>query len=461
MVSAEEMTMITVVSFETPELGDRSYLAHDGSVGVVVDPQRDVDRFLASVRDEKIRVSHVLETHIHNDYVTGGLVLARLLKASYVVSAGDRVAYCRHAVRDGDELEAGSLRVTALATPGHTDHHLSYLVTDGEHRAVFTGGSLLYGATGRSDLLGAERTEELTRAQFRSVRRLAAMLPEDTAVYPTHGFGSFCAATPTATVQMSTIGQQKLSNPALTAADEEEFVQATVAGLTPYPRYYAHMGYLNLAGPVPVDPSPPAPVDPEELGRRLREGHWVVDVRDRKAYAAAHLLGSLGVELGKDFTSYLGWILAWGTPITLIGDTVEQVTRAQRDLARIGVDRVAGACTGGAAHLRQAGPTGSYPVAGFRELARAVAGGAAPYVLDVRHDHEWADGHILGAHHIPFEDLAERTGEVPADREAWVHCQSGMRASIAASILDAAGRRPVLVDDDWGRAAAAGLPVTA
>jgi hydroxyacylglutathione hydrolase len=452
--------VIKVVTFETPELGDRSYLVHDGEVGVVVDPQRDVDRFLAGVRQERVRVSHVLETHMHNDYVTGGLVLARLLGADYVVSADDRVAYQRLAVGDGEQLRAGSLRVTALATPGHTDHHLSYLVADGDRRAVFTGGSLLYGATGRSDLLGDEHTEALTRAQFRSVRKLADTLPDDTEVYPTHGFGSFCAATPTVTLASSTIGQQRLSNPALTTKDEEEFVRVTVAGLTPYPRYYAHMGYLNLAGPGPVDPSPPAPVDPGELARRLREGHWVVDVRNRRAYAAAHLLGSRGVELGKDFASYLGWILAWGTPLTLIGDTVEQVTQAQRDLALIGVDRVAGAYTGGVTHLEQAGSIGSYPVADFTALAKAVAGGADPYVLDVRHDYEWTGGHLAGAHHIPFEDLAGRVGQVPAGREVWVHCRSGMRASIAASILDAAGRQPVLVDDDWDRALAAGLTVT-
>jgi hydroxyacylglutathione hydrolase len=452
--------MIEVITFETPELGDRSYLAHDGTVGVLVDPQRDVDRFLAGIREAGVRVSHVLETHMHNDYVTGGLVLARLLGADYVVSADDRVAYQRRAVRDGDELHAGSLRVRVLATPGHTDHHLSYLAGDGRRQAVFTGGSMLYGATGRSDLLGADRTEELTRAQFRSVRRLAGTLPEDTEVYPTHGFGSFCAATPTTTLGSSTIGQQKLSNPALTTADEEEFVRLTVAGLTPYPRYYAHMGYLNLAGPVPADFSPPAPAEPAELARRLRDGHWVVDVRDRRAYAARHLLGSYGVELGKDFASYLGWILPWGTPVTLIGDTVAEVTKAQRDLALIGAGRAAGAVTGDLARLEQAGPVIAYPVRDFTELAKAMAGGDEPYLLDVRHGYEWDAGHLAGAHHIPFEDLAERTGEIPAGQDVWVYCRTGMRSSIAASILEAAGRHPVLVDDDWDRAAAAGLPVT-
>lgn len=449
--------MITVVTFDTPELGDRSYLVHDGEVGVLVDPQRDVERFLAGVKAAGVRVSHVLETHMHNDYVTGGLVLARLLNAIYVVSAEDRVAYDRLAVRDGDVLQAGSMSIEVLATPGHTDHHLSYVVRSGSHPVAFTGGSLLYGATGRSDLLGEEHTEALTRAQFRSVHRLADTLPPDTEIYPTHGFGSFCAATPTATVPSSTIGRERSSNPALVIEDENEFVKVTVAGLTPYPRYYAHMGYLNLAGPVPVDPSPPTLVDPGELARRLRAGHWVVDVRSRRAYAAAHLQGTHGVELGKDFASYLGWILPWGTPITLIGDSVEEVTRAQLDLARIGIDRSAGAFTGGVEGLKEAGPLASYRVVRFTDLAKEIANGEQPYILDVRHDHEWATEHLAGAHHIPFEDLIGRAEEVPSDREVWVYCRSGMRASIAASVLDAAGKRPVLVDDAWDQAADAGL----
>lgn len=451
--------MLEVITVETPELGDRSYLVHDGTLGVLVDPQRDVDRFTAVASQAGVRVTHVVETHMHNDYVTGGLVLARLLGATYVVSAQDRVAFDREPVRDGEELVTGSLRLRVIETPGHTDHHVSYYVTDGTRAAVFTGGSMLYGATGRSDLLGAEHTEELTRAQYRSVRRLAQSLAPETEVYPTHGFGSFCAATPTAVVASSTIARELTANPALTTPDEDTFVRVTVAGLTAYPRYYAHMGYLNLAGPVPVDLSPPAPVEPDELGRRLRAGHWVVDLRSRRAFAAAHLPGTVGVELGKDFATYLGWILPWGTPLTLVGDSPDEVAKAQRDLVRIGIDRVAGALTGGAGRLEQVGALGGYRVVDFTDLAKAVADGTDPFVLDVRHDHEWAAGHLEGAHHLPFEDLLARAGEVPTDREVWVHCRSGMRASVAASLLEARGVRPVLVDDLWDHAADTGLAI--
>ena len=243
--------MVRILAIETPSLGDRSYVAHDGEVAVVVDPQRDTDRVLDVAATEGVRVTHVFETHIHNDYVTGGLALARATGAAYVVAAEDKVAYGRTEARDGSRFTVGRLTVTAMATPGHTPSHLSYRLSEGGGGmpiAVFTGGSMLFGAVGRTDLIGPARTVELTRAQFRSVRRLAAELPPDTEVYPTHGFGSFCAATQTSG-QHSTIGHQAGANVALTTDDEDVFLATLMAGLGAYPRYYAHMAPANLAGP--------------------------------------------------------------------------------------------------------------------------------------------------------------------------------------------------------------------
>ena len=202
---------------ETTSLGDRSYLVSDAGVGVVVDPQRDIDRVQALVAARGVTISHVVETHVHNDYVTGGLELARVTGAAYVVPAGDSVSFERVPASDGDVLVAGPMRLRVLHTPGHTHHHVSYVLADAEGtvQAVFTGGSMLYGATGRTDLLGAEHTDTLTHAQFHSVRRLADELPAGTAVFPSHGFGSFCAATPTSGTA-STVGEQAKVNPALT-----------------------------------------------------------------------------------------------------------------------------------------------------------------------------------------------------------------------------------------------------
>jgi len=203
------------MTIETPSLGDRSYLIHDGAEAVVVDPQRDIGRVLALAESRRVQITHVLETHIHNDYVTGGLALARHAGAAYVVAAAEEVGFERLSVGDHDQLSAGSLTVTALHTPGHTPGHMSFVLGEAGQGpfAIFTGGSLLFGAVGRTDLIGPGLTEQLTRAQYRSVRRLAAELPADVAVYPTHGFGSFCSATPT-TGTASTIGHERCRSPA-------------------------------------------------------------------------------------------------------------------------------------------------------------------------------------------------------------------------------------------------------
>jgi hydroxyacylglutathione hydrolase len=223
--------MIEVISIDTPALGDRSYLATDGRVALVVDPQRDIDRVLAAAAARGVRITHVFETHIHNDYVSGGLALARVTGAAYHVNADDEVAFDRTPVTDGDAIAVGdTMLVQVIATPGHTFTHLSYALQDtatGRVTAVFTGGSLLYGSTGRPDLLGPAHKATLAAAQHASARRLA-QLPDDTPVCPTHGFGSFCSATQSAGTA-STIGRERLANPALRLAEQ----QYAAAGLLP------------------------------------------------------------------------------------------------------------------------------------------------------------------------------------------------------------------------------------
>ena len=449
--------MHEVVTIETPGLGDRSYLIHDGGTAVVIDPQRDIGRVLQVAETAGVRISHVLETHIHNDYVTGGLALARAAGAAYVVAAAEQVGFSRTAAGDGDEIAAGGLALTVVATPGHTPGHLSYVLHEGagDPVAVFTGGSMLFGAVGRTDLISAEQTEPLTRAQYRSVRRLAEMLPDQVAVYPTHGFGSFCSATPTSG-DSSTIGTERQANVALTSG-EDAFVKKLIAGLGAYPRYYAHMGPANRSGPAAPDLSAPRRADTADLRRRIEAGEWVVDLRQRTAFARSHLTGSISFELGDPFATYLAWTIPWGTPLTLVGDTPRQVAEAQLQLARVGIDHLAAAAAGATSDLA-GGRLSSYGVCDFAALA-AAWGRDGLIVLDVRRPDEWHAGHLPGAVHIPFWELEQRAGEIPPG-EVWVHCASGFRASIGASLLDRAGRRVVHVDDDWSRATELGLPVT-
>ena len=289
-------------------------------------------------------------------------------------------------------------------------------------------------------------TEALTRAQYRSVRYLADALPDRAEVYPTHGFGSFCSAS-SVDEDSSTIGQQRQSNPALTK-DEQDFVDELLAGLSAYPAYYAHMGVINSEGPAAVDLSPPKPIEPDELRRRLEAGEWVVDLRHRVAFAAEHLKGSLGFELSGSFVTYLGWLHPWGTPLTLIGEDEEQIADARRELARIGVDDIAGAAD--IEVVRDAADAKTYRVADFDALVEAVDRGEMT-VLDVRQSDEFADSHIDGAVNIPLHELVDHVGELPIG-EVWVHCASGYRASIAASILDRDERDVVLIDDEFGKA---------
>ncbi|MBA2574334.1 MAG: MBL fold metallo-hydrolase [Nocardioidaceae bacterium] len=453
--------MLHVEVIETTVLGDRSYIAHDGSVAVVVDPQRDLDRVEAVLSNLGLTCELVVETHVHNDYVTGGYELARRTGATYVMSAADTVEFERQAVNDQDMLTAGTLRVQVLETPGHTDNHVSYLVNcpdDDSAPAVFTGGSLLYGSVGRADLVDPDRTEELTRAQFHSARRLADSLDDDVQVFPTHGFGSFCSSGSAASGESSTIGLERTHNDALTEPDEDTFVARLVAGLTAYPSYYAHMGARNRQGPGPVDLSAAEPVDVDELHKRIAAGEWVVDLRDRVAYAAEHVAGTIGIALGEQFSTYLGWLIPWDTPLTLIGESAEQVSDAQRQLVRIGIDRPQGAAVGSPAELVGNGEPRAYRRATFEDLDAAIASTDSEQfaVMDVRREDERAKGAVPGSAHIPLHSLLQRLDEVP-DGQLWVHCASGYRASIAASLLDRAGHDVVLVDDEYTTAVKRGL----
>ena len=449
--------MTTIVPIETPSLGDRSYLVHDGQVAFVVDPQRDIDRVLGLAREAEVTITHVLETHLHNDYLTGGLALARHTGAAYHLNAADEVAYERVPVRDGDVVEVSpTLRLRVIATPGHTFTHLSYAL-EGDTPAVFTGGSLLFGSTGRPDLLGPEHTDVLARHQHASAQRLAVELPDQAEVLPTHGFGSFCSATQSEATS-STIGREKRSNPALTR-DEERYVAELLEGLDAFPAYYAHMGPANAAGPDAADLTPPAPADRTELRRRLEAGEWLVDLRHRTAFAAGHVPGTLNFGLDGQLATYLGWLLPWGTPVTLLGEGAEQVAEAQRELVRIGVDRPAASATGGPRDWTD-GPLAGFATASFADLAQ-VRHHRPVVVLDVRRASEYGERHVDGAVNIPVHEVLRRVGDVPQG-EVWVHCGAGYRASVAASILAGAGRHVVAVDDSFeDSAASAGLPLVA
>lgn len=449
------MGTMEVIVIETRPLGDRSYLVHDGSVALVIDPQRDTDRVEAAAAAAGVVITHVAETHLHNDYLSGGLELARTHHASYLVNAADSVAFERKPITGGQTVKVGSLTVKAVATPGHTHTHLSFIVDDGGQRAVFSGGSLLYGSVGRTDLVADTDTVKLAHDQYASARRLAAEAGPAAALFPTHGFGSFCSSGPASGAASSTIGDQLAVNHALTDPDEEHFVRELIGNLTAYPSYYAHMGAANAQGPGPAQLAVPESLDAGELARRLHNGEWVVDLRHRVAFASNHLRGAVSFEYGNSFSTYLGWVMPWGEPLTLVGSRGD-VEKAIRDLTRLGIDSPGAAIGTDPQVLAPGAGLASYPRVGWDGVLEGRAAGDT--VLDVRRTDEYAASRVVGAVNIPLHELLLRLAEVPAGK-LWIHCGSGYRAGIAASLLQRAGRDVVHIDARFSEAGAAGVPL--
>lgn len=458
------MGAVEVVSLDTANLGDRSYVVGRDGSALVIDPQRDIDRVFAVLDERGWQPSHVLETHFHNDYVSGGLELAKALGAEYVVPDGMEIGFGARRVRDQDEFACGVGALRVLHTPGHTPNHVSYVVSDeAGDLAVFTGGSMLFGSVGRPDLLGPEFTEPLANSQWDSMRRIAAEVAGTAQVYPTHGFGSFCSATATVG-NASTLVEQVATNPVF-AMDREAFVAELIAGLDAYPAYYAYMGPANQAGAGPVDLSLPQRASADEIARRIAAGEWVVDLRHRRIFSAEHVRGSLSFDVHGNAVTYLGWLIDWGTPITLLGADVDEVQAMQRELVRIGIDRPVAYATG--LPTQWAGTDAAlscYRRVTHADMAAALAVDPDLAMLDLRRNSEYENGYVRGARHVPLHELRGRMSDVQAwlraeGKPVWVYCGSGFRASIGASLLEAAGIEPVHVDDDFVNAAKAGLVI--
>jgi glyoxylase-like metal-dependent hydrolase (beta-lactamase superfamily II)/rhodanese-related sulfurtransferase len=445
-----------VERFATPGLGDNTFLIISGDEAAVVDPQRDAWRFLPAAESRGARVLAVLETHRHNDYVSGAHEIRAATGAHLVLPARGRYEFAHQPADEGHEVRIGDLRLVAVATPGHTFEHLAWLLFEDDPDtpvAVLSGGSLLVGSAGRTDLLGPQHTRELTHAQFESIRRLAA-LPDAVQVLPTHGAGSFCVAAAAGATPTTTVGQERRQNPLLTARDEDAFTSEITTELMAYPAYYAQMSTINRAGAAVLHrlPEPPA-LTVAAMTDRAAAGTWIIDTRDRHAFAAGHLPGSLNIELGAGFATYLGWMLPFDAPIALVLPEPQQLslTEAITQLIRIGWSHVEGHLAGGVRSWTAAGEgLRAYPTADVRQLCEAFGRGQPPPVLDVRQEVEWSWGTIPGSTTLFLADLPAHLGHlsehVSADEPTWVICSTGQRAAIAASFLDRADIPVCLVD---------------
>ncbi len=427
----------------TTSLGDTSYLLrHAGSV-VVVDPQRDIDRFLDGV--DGATVTHVLETHVHNDYVSGGRDLARRTGADLVLPAASGVGFAFVPAFHHEELAGQSgLAIRPLHTPGHTPEHMSYLVLiDDEPRAVFSGGSLLVGAVGRTDLLGDEFAEQLACLQYGSLQRLAR-LPDEVGVFPTHGEGSFCA-TSAAGPATSTIGREKSENSLYQLTTMESFVEAQLGGLTPYPAYYAHMAPINRTNPTAVGRSDIPELAAAEFADQLpRAG--VLDARSRFDFAAGHVPGSIGIESGDSLAPWAGWLFDFNLPLLLVLNDDQDAADAGVELARIGFTNVLGVMRGIDEWRTSGRPVSAFETVTAAQLKAQLQGDWHGQVLDVRDPLEWAAGHVAGSVHRYLPDLRDGlAGRANPDEPVWVICRTGNRASMAAGLLEGLGVEPIVV----------------
>lgn len=426
-------------SWRTPGLGDQTYLLEHDGMGVLVDPQRDIERFMETARDRDLQIRWVLETHLHNDYVSGAKEFARRAGGELVLPAAAAPAYRSTPAFHLEDLpEEAGLVIRPIHTPGHTPEHTSYLVLiDGRAVALFSGGSLLVQSAGRPDLLGPERAETLARLQHGSLQRLAA-LGDDIELLPTHGEGSFCTSSGAGRFT-STIGEERRTNPLLRLASPEETVHALLDSPMPIPGFYRHMGPANTLG---VEPMPTTTAPALSSAQIVaRPDLHVVDLRPRAAQADGLIPGSVGIELTDDFGSWAGWLVPYNEPVALVADPDQDVEAAVTQLAQIGFDNVVGVVEDPTEALARG--FDRVDVERAREL---VAGGVQ--VLDVRMPHEVAERPLPGAvvRFVPelfTEGLPE---QIDRDAPVLVACASGRRAAIAASRLVAEGLHVIALD---------------
>jgi rhodanese-related sulfurtransferase/glyoxylase-like metal-dependent hydrolase (beta-lactamase superfamily II) len=443
------MSAVEVVPLVDEGLGNSAYLVGlGGGRALVVDVSLDLRAAFAATRRRGLTLAFAADTHLHADFVSGARQLAATEGTRILASAAGHREFAHAGLRDGDEVDLGGLRLRAVATPGHTHEHLSFLLLDGDTPVgVFTGGSLLVGAAARTDLISPDRTEELARQQYASLRRLAA-LPDEVAVWPTHGAGSFCSAPP-GTQRTSTIGAEKATNALLRAEDEDAFVAALLGSLGSFPPYFLRLAETNRHGVVlDTDPGLPA-LDVGAVRTLVADGAQLVDVRPVPEFAAGHVPGALSIPLRPVFASWLGWLAPPDRPVVILRGHEQDLIEVAWQSAKIGYTNLAGELAGGLDAWTAAGQ----PVTRTR-LVSADQIGTHP-VLDIRQTPEFAAGHLPGASHVELGALAERAGELPREPLV-VMCGHGERAMGAASLLEQAGHRDLAVLDggpeDWTHA---------
>ena len=440
------MTGPTVLPIVDTGLGNSSYLVDLGDGrALAVDASRDLRALRAVADRHQLSVAFAADTHLHADYLSGACQLAADEDARILAAAQGGRAFAHVGVHDGDEVDLGGLRLRAMLTPGHTDEHVAFLLLDGDREVgVFTGGSLIVGAAARTDLVDPGRTEELARAQYASLQRLLT-LPDSTLVWPTHGAGSFCSAPPGAE-RTSSIGRERVSNKLLQQPTEAAFVTELLASLGTYPPYFRELGEINRRGPAVVTGVPALrTLSAEQVAGRHAGGAVIVDARPIDRYAAAHIPGSVSIELRDVFATWLGWLVPFGSEPVIVRELDQDPAEIAWQAAKIGYT-VAGELDGG---------IHAWVAAGYATTSTALVDATDltdTNVLDIRQLAEFSAGHVPGAAHIELGDIPARLGDIPPNPLV-VMCGHGERAMSAASLLERDAGRAVTVlaggPNDW------------
>lgn len=426
-------------------LAHASYLVYDGSEAAVIDPQRDVDLYLDEAARLGLQIRWVIETHLHADFVSGHLELSARSGATICMGAGSGAMFSHRALNDGDELPLGTGRLRILSTPGHTEESIciaAYEAGMPDPVAVFTGDTLFIGDVGRPDLSPTRTPQELAGMLFDSLHTKLLTLPDQTLVYPAHGAGSLCGRQMSSD-STSTIEKERKLNYALQARDRDEFVSLLTAELPPRPEYFQTEVARNRTGAAPIELLEPVqPLTPAEVQALQASGAVVLDTRPGAQFAAAHVPGAIHVALSGQYASWAARLIGVNARVALVAEDDAAIHESRLRLARVGLEDVAGALDGNILSWVDAGkPTQSLDQIAARDLQEMLATeGAAWTVLDVREGTERSIvGAIPGSMHIPLPQLSARMAEIDRTKTIAVHCKSGYRSSIAASLLQAAG----------------------
>jgi rhodanese-related sulfurtransferase/glyoxylase-like metal-dependent hydrolase (beta-lactamase superfamily II) len=434
---------VNVVSFVHEGLGNSSYLVGLGEgSAALVDPDRSVQRYLEAAAARGWRITHVFETHLHADFVSGSLETRRATGAELFVPEGANARFPHRPVRAGDTVQLPGGEAASIASPGHTPEHTSYVLTaSGSAPALFSGGSLLVAGAARTDLISPELTDSLTRAQFRTITTAFSALPDEALLLPTHGGGSFCSAG-AGGERTSTLGHARRTNPLLVETSEDAFAASFPATFPAAPRYFFRLRRINQAGPRLRETIPkPALLSAADFDR-AGAGALVIDVRPQADFMAGHIPGAISNTFRDSFATWLGWLVPEEANLLFVlGD--EQLEDAIDQALLVGYERFSGVLAGGMEAWSAAGlPVNRAELADVERAWSAIAHGAV--ALDVRETGEFAEGHLPGALHIPLGDLERRAVELPAGRPIVTYCGHGERSATGLSLLERQGLGPLI-----------------